>query len=917
MTTIYFIPDKAGKAFVAPSGIDGCLMDTAVFDTSGLIRFVEDECGIHNEDASFNERICHYYKAVRRWIEEHPSNVLCASFNIARLSTTRQMLLWRDELKMAQWDFVYNEIDSRLGALAGIEKEYQVKGLPDRIIAVCKHLEETSSNMFEHVCIRIPVESPILRPIIKRLLSGLEKHGAKIELIPSADDSKNNISTLREILSRDGSASTTLNTDDKSFDVLKFETKSDLMEYMTICQPEFDTDLWIDANGKEIDNRLTALNRPTSGSVITSRSRVLNLLPLALSLYDEQLQINKLVEWFSTPIHPLPGRFRFQLAEQIARSGGYINKESLDVIQKYINGDYEYPHDKDKELSEAELNKVLARRKKNREENALLYIPYIHADYRTAENAERTLTSLKNWARQRVVTLAENDDREALAIQLTSLANSIDILMLLFVESEEQFDLSLANEWMKYIPMEITLPHHPARVGCTFTIASPIDIVSPVGTTVWNDMESGDTSDFECDFLLPGERKSISENAKFWSIGDESRYRYECSIHPFRMTAKRLTIAYAVKDVMEPIVPHPLITRLKSQVDNFDEFEKTPSLVDKMCVKVQGVNNSSNKLEYKFKGGDKIRIPSNMSATSLESLTMYPFDFVFERILNYQSAGLSNLPDIQTTRGKVAHATIASLFEPRDGEEYTTASDIRKRFGTDYEDALAEAIKECGAILLLKENKLELNTLQYQLKRCIDNLIDILDVNNLRVEACERHYSKHISLSPENNPENEDDLHGFLDLKLLDGNNNHVVFDFKWSGSRSYHKSLLEKNRSSQLAVYAELIREEGKNTRTAYFIMPRGRLYSTHQFEGRNVEVVERQNFDDIMQQLINSYRFRREQIMAGTLEEGELKPIEELSYYKRRAELNLFALPGDWEDDTVKGANKFSNYTLFKGSK
>lgn len=905
---LYFIPYKGPKVFLSPSFVDTCFMDTAIVDMAGLVRYVEGVTGVHCDDVVFNVRLCQYYRLLREWLEAHPDNVLKSSFDLARLSTARQLLVWRDDLKMAQWDFEFDDVTSRLGVLAGIEKIMPVRGLPDRIINVIETIYNCKSDYFDTITLILPMRREVMPPLLHRLIDALESRGAKIELLKYALDKHNNLSAIRNLLLSARNEKITLNVDDDSFTVLGFETGYEQDEYMSLCQSEFGADLFINPRSKETDNRLLALNRPTSGSVITSRSRMLNLLPLALSLYDEYLQIHKLVEWFTAPLHPLPGRFRFQLAECMARSGGFLNEDCRNLVNRYIEGEYAYSDEKNAAFPEKEKHR------KEREEKVKLYIPYFYADDQNEANAEQTLVALAQWARQRIHSLENGDGREAMVLQLETLADSIDILLLLFSEHNECFDLSLANEWVRDIPTDITLLQHPARVGCAFSVANPWDMVSVASHIVWTSMESGDVFDFECSFLLPGERNEMIGHASFWNRSDESQFRYFCSILPFMM-ADKLTITYAKKRSGELIVAHPLVTRLKTQISNFENFVERRTIDDKRTVVLESVDNTSEKLEYRFLNSAKITLPKRMSATALETFVLYPFDYLFDRILNFQPAGLSGLPELHTTRGNVAHAAIARLFSPGKNAESCDASIIRKRVDSHYELVFQEAINECGAIFMLPENKLERSNFQYQLRNCIDNLLDIIEANELTVDACENRYSKFIALNGCGiNEGAEPDLYGYLDMKLTDVAGNPVVFDFKWTRSRKYHRRLLENNRSIQLAVYSELLKEDDRTVKTAYFLMPRGRLVTCHPFKGRYVDVVEKANNNHIMEQLINSFRYRCNQISAGILEEGELCPVAELQYESERKERNLFALSDD-EESEVKKENIFSNYRLFKG--
>lgn len=83
MITLYLIPDKDGKAFIAPTNVDVSLMDVAIVDTTGLVCYAEEMLGLHCKDEAFNVRLCRYYKIVRRWLNEHRDNVLHNSFELA------------------------------------------------------------------------------------------------------------------------------------------------------------------------------------------------------------------------------------------------------------------------------------------------------------------------------------------------------------------------------------------------------------------------------------------------------------------------------------------------------------------------------------------------------------------------------------------------------------------------------------------------------------------------------------------------------------------------------------------------------------------------------------------------------------------------------------------------------------------
>jgi hypothetical protein len=158
---------------------------------------------------------------------------------------------------------------------------------------------------------------------------------------------------------------------------------------------------------------------------------------------------------------------------------------------------------------------------------------------------------------------------------------------------------------------------------------------------------------------------------------------------------------------------------------------------------------------------------------------------------------------------------------------------------------------------------------------------------------------------------------GFIDMTLEDENHHPVVFDFKWTSSKSYHRDLLLANRSIQLELYRKMLTDEKQDAvqRTAYFLMPEGHLYSKELFNGRHCTQIKPQNNDNIVEQIRNSFLYRKNQLNQGIVEMGERVDLSELDYYNDTASKKLFPLKAG--ETGTQDKNNFSNYTLFKGLK
>jgi hypothetical protein len=99
---------------------------------------------------------------------------------------------------------------------------------------------------------------------------------------------------------------------------------------------------------------------------------------------------------------------------------------------------------------------------------------------------------------------------------------------------------------------------------------------------------------------------------------------------------------------------------------------------------------------------------------------------------------------------------------------------------------------------------------------------------------------------------------------------------------------------------------------RTAYFLMPEGHLYSKENFEGLNCTRLQPANCDNIVEQLRQSFFYRKLQLEKGNVEVSEGMPQEDVGYCKETDTKKLFPLPVD--DKGCVSENMFSKYQLFK---
>ena len=365
----------------------------------------------------------------------------------------------------------------------------------------------------------------------------------------------------------------------------------------------------------------------------------------------------------------------------------------------------------------------------------------------------------------------------------------------------------------------------------------------------------------------------------------------------------------------EPAQKHPFMVRLESLIDkdNLKQFIKTPNLLEENMENVSLVRNENTQSQIEFEHADLLKWPKHLSPTTLSTLVEYPLDYVLERMLNIVNTGPGSIADVKTTKGTVAHAVIEGLFAPRDGKDRSTADEIEQRVKQEFNDQVRKSIEACGAILYLPENRLEAELLTEQLQKCLNVLLTIIRENRLTVTGCEQRVQKDMGMIK---TEEGWDMIGFIDMTLEDENHHPVVFDFKWTSSKSYYRDLLTANRSIQLELYRTMLSAEKRDAveRVAYFLMPESHLYSLEHFNGLHCTQLQPVNRDNIVEQLKNAFFYRKKQIDSGRIEIGEGFPCGMLDYYNATEAESLFPLN---VKDGQQESNIFSNYSLFKGLK
>ncbi len=893
-------------------------MDTKVVDLTGLIECLELRAGIHHEEMSVQKRIAAYYAAFKSYDKCHPNHPLHNSFELDGLGTAQACLQWRDMLVMAGWNAESTMPIRRLEVLQGVESNFKAPSLGDRLWHIIKVVKD-GCQLPPALEIIIPCELKLFPPEVKTLLDALTQRDVDVSIMPSMEtDKENNLSVIRQLIVNGEKVKDELYPNDESLQIWKFADLRDAHNYLAMAE-DTSADVWIDENHTALDLLMSANGKPTSGSVAHNvPSQVSQLLIIGLGLFARPLNISTLIDWLQVPLHPLPWDFRHELVKTIINTGGYHNDNCMDLIQQRMHSDNDFKAIFDKFMPSLDSSDAsLAEIEGNKETMV------------DVQSIREYVDNLFSWAKK---TITAQKNRPVLLDQLLTVVDQAESLRtLLNTEDKNEIPFNQVKEWMGSLSSSRPAVVSQAQKGCQAVVATPAQIIDTAQRTIWVDFQAKELSMPRYSFLSLNEKKQLAMHGiELWSEENELQYHQQMLKQAFTLTSDKLILVCCERDGNNPLSKHQFLVMMENTFKSLDSITKLPELPNDIyenCEKVDNVYKDATHIE--LTNPELIDWRQHESATSLKKLIQYPFDYAMEYLAKIKSSGIEELKDISRTQGLVAHAVIAQLFSPREGESSVGFKELKNRYDNEFASAFNKQILATGAILLMDENRVEAQILHEKLKESILVLIDVIQKNGLKVLTCEKELLEDIGLGHTNDGESGQTVpvlaKGVIDMILADDEGNNYIFDLKWTRSNSKHKKLLEENHSVQLALYKRMLEESMDGVAgVAYFAMPQNHLFSTLPFVGnhcKQVEIKENENAD-VFSQIVNSYKYRIGQISEGYIEMAEdlvIKPSQngrgaanyQLPYFLDTENKGLLPLT---LSNRQKASNLFSNYKFFK---
>lgn len=898
--TVYFSPEYSGYCYTGLEQAPGMVaFDKQVVETAGLLGLLELHAGYHWCQRDNSTRIIEYYRAMMEYMSYHPDDILKSSFDIDGLSTAAKCLTWRDRLVMAGWSAGSESAEGRVKTLQGVEKYFDSPGEGERIRQVT-HAVKDGCLLPKDMTIVIPCDMTLYHPAIQGLLRALEGRGVKITKLQSVDRGTDTDLDKIRVLLAEGKVADHELKGDGSLRIYSFPTVQDALQRMSLKDMDRFS-VWINRSNKSFDNMLYMQGQPVAGSSTLGGFPVLSqTFIIGLGLFQKPMNLSTMLTWLQLPISPIPWKVRNKLVKEIVKSGGYYNDECRKVRDELVNAD--------KSLEDV-LNTFMPS----------METPNDVLSEKNVVNVEQLKTfteAMAAWLRQQVAML-QNKEQETEAEQLSIASKQADSIELLLQDSHihGEIQFNRLQGWIGSLYEPTTFVQYEAQAGCRNVIDNPAKMIARSQSTVWYGFNGSDPISPTYSFLSPREKQEMP-HLQLWDEDKERRYHQAMKIVPFLMTEEELVIVTCEDDGAMALPKEPILILLESTFNNLgeDPITTTPSIPASLKKMMPKINNHLEDLAgFNIKNGDKLQWPEQESATSLDTLIQNPMDYVINNLLHIDGTGVADMQAVYRTEGNVAHAVITDLFDKKEGiEDSGTYPYIEKNVAQHFDETFNRIILSEGALLLQSENRVDAKILKDQLRRCIISLLEIIRDNGLHVEACEKNIKcEDMGFTPNIT------ITGYLDMRLADDNGRQYVFDFKWTSSSRYEYALKE-NQSLQLALYSELVRRQLKKdvVAEAYFLMPRGKLYSTYPFAASDhfeqLALDEDAPKDKTIDMVRNSYTYRRRQITEGEIEMGEVQPLELLLYGLDIEECHLLPLACD--DGKNKRPNYYSNNGFLK---
>ena len=842
---IIYSPEFNSTSYINLEQRQGQLLGLKVCGSTELLSELELRAGIVAMEISEPERLVAFHESLSKNVKD---TIFEESFQTDEVGVARQLMAWTDNLLMTGWTPDTIVDSDKLKALANIVKGVAGKHISQRWKDLTNYLK--GHNIFQKDDV-IEVHTAELIPVV----------------IKSTLDQLANQATVNYVANQ-GQMPT-------DFRVYQFKTRDKAYQWY-LSQPDAisHVDVTISSDNCILNDMAIAMGKPTVNSKSqNSNPQLLQLFKLGMSLFARPLNVYNLLSYLQVPGNPLGG-VSYKLARVLADEGG-INEKWQQTIDEY-----DFTDEKGKDKRDEKLE-YIAMLKGNYSTDKILV-----SDIRTYSE------KLAHWCDQQLYSDKVDDERKEQLITLASFCRSLhDILPQDWYISSDELKALVDGI---YRPQSFT--HMKAQKDAPDIVSSVTQVVDYANSVCWLGCVGGSIPAYPFDFLNATECSELMQQ----EIIIPSKSDFYTMHHHIEMDALKnvgtLILITWEFDGNARQEEHPLITEFKHQYhDTWAEH-----VIKNELPNLNSINGEITHLEpqptYQLNNTLSLLRRDEESQTSINALIQYPFDYTMDHLLKLKEPQVGQLPDLDTTKGLVAHLFVEKLVD-KYGEDMAT--EFNKMDDTSVDQLMDEAIQQKGAILFLPEYKIDCQQFKAVLKDSVTVLTSIIQELNLVPVGCE--VEMNVTLPVINA------FYASADMILRNTSGEYVIFDFKWSEGK-YYQTKLKENKSIQLELYKQAaeLHYQARVAGVAYYLFPKKTLYTVDFPESDHISHIEvnTPNDDDtLFEEIKNSYTYRRNELSNGVIEESELKEIKKIAYDLANSnETPLYPLEPDYDNNKLK---------------
>lgn len=876
--------------------INQSAFNEAYVGLNGLLDRLELFLGLKAKFSNENRRARLYREAMAKVGDKKA--FYYQSFEADPAATACELLSWRDELTQGGLDFKRDGLPKRIADLAKIEHEFRTNGFShysgnsDRWQRVLKHLQANESLPKLEIVICFPQE--LLTGFEKSIITALSKNSS-ITIAEQGhsydqDDVQSDLSAFKERVKQVIASEPSVDKfpklklrGDKSIRILKGADPVELGYLVKHYIKEDKSDYSALVSGGNLN--LLSLLLESDGlpaPAIDSEppeDPFLQIIRLVPSCIWKPLDTYVLLEFLLFPELPFDNFLGKMIAEVVSKKPGRMSED----WDKKKEAWYKYKTEKKKE-EEKKVRTDLA--EFNHWTEHVLYDEANETDQDAVKERIKDLYGkLGDWAHRKFQAIKKGENREEtryamlheICCEIIESVNNLPARQILHKLKLEQ----LISEAMLQNRYKIKKADRGSiqPVQCGFSL-----IDNPHRLVYWNAVS--EKSSVRMKWLPQETDWFTSHGIHHLDPLREQKRTFRAGAECVLRTRDELILVIPESDKGEVVENGAVYALISGLCENITEIEfHFPEDAEKLKVKLETKKHlqlPEVKEYWNIKPSERISIRETESYSSLESLLYYPYAWV----LNYH-AGIAPAVTVSMTSdpalmGTLAHRFI-ELIVKDDPNLRLSEQAIKDRLNALFDEILEKE----GALLLLPERIKDKNYFLWQLEKAIPYFIQQCRANNWKEIEVEKTLKGMLG---------EILVRSRADI-LLKKDKDKAVVDIKQFQSKKL-LGQLETDNDLQLVLYSGLWGQPNM-ARSAYFFVNKCKFAAKNDLAFREAEIVGEQanNAEDMNREtwikMINTAKFRLQEIVAGRIEVAEDMEVSELDLTLQRESMNLLTLP------------------------